>query len=130
MVSFYCDENVHVDVASLLIQAGHSARTTVEVGRIGAWDPDQLHYATDLDFVLITHNRRDFHTLHDAWMPWSPFWRESKPHSGILILDQGPLPPIIVAAIQTFLSDAQATLNGLTHDWFARDGGVWAQWRP
>jgi hypothetical protein len=129
MASFYCDEDVAILVASALRQAGHAVQTTVGERRIGAWDADQLRYAIDQGCIVITHNRRDFHTLHDAWIQWSPRWRIRLLHGGILILDQVPASPIITAAIQTFLTTAPPSLAGQTYDWFARDGGTWKQWR-
>ncbi len=62
MTLFYCDEDVRVEVAAFLIQTGHRAWTTVGERRLGAWDSDQLRYASDHGWTLITHNRRDFHT--------------------------------------------------------------------
>ncbi|MGI8857145.1 MAG: DUF5615 family PIN-like protein [Thermomicrobiales bacterium] len=129
MVSLYCDEDVNPKIAILLSHVGHSVRTTTDERRTGAWDPDQLAFATDQGSILITHNRRDFRTLHDAWMQWLPRWRERQPHSGILILDHGPLPVVIAEAIRAFLVTAPLSIAGQTHDWFARDGGTWKQWR-
>jgi len=120
---------VNIEVADLLHQAGHSVRTTTGERRVGAWDPDQLAFATDRGCILITHNRRDFRTLHDAWMQWSSRWQEQQRHGGMLILDQGPLPNIIAERILAFLATAPATLAGDTFDWFARAGGTWVQWR-
>ncbi len=68
MASLYFDEDVAVVAAVTLRQVGHTVRTTVGESRLRAWDPDQLRYATDQGCILITHNRRDFRTLHDAWM--------------------------------------------------------------
>jgi len=130
MASFYCDEDIRVEVADFLIQTGHRAWTTVGERRLGAWDSDQLRYASDYGWTLITHNRRDFHTLHDAWSQWSPFWREQRSHGGMLILDQGYPAQITIAAIQTLLTTPPLSLAGHTYDWFARGGGVWEQWRP
>lgn len=129
MASFYCDEDVRVEVADFLIQTGHRAWTTVGERRLGAWDSDQLRYASDHGWTLITHNRRDFHTLHDAWLQWSPFWREQQPHGGMLILDHGYPAGVTIEAIRVLLADVPATLHGFTYDWFARDGGTWEQWR-
>jgi hypothetical protein len=129
MAAFYCDENVDVVVATLLNKADHVASTTVGEGRIRAWDPDQLQYATDQGCILVTHNRRDFRTLHDAWMQWSPRWRERRPHGGMVILDQGYSATITVTAIQSLLTIMSGPVVGRTFDWFARDGGVWVQWR-
>jgi hypothetical protein len=126
MALFYCDEDVRVEVATLL---SHHAWTTAGERRLAAWDSDQLRYASDHGWTLITHNRRDFHTLHDAWLQMSPFWRDQRSHSGMLILDQGYPAHVTLAAIQTFLITASPSVAGQTHDWFARGGGVWVQWR-
>jgi hypothetical protein len=130
MAAFYCDENVDMVVAALLNEAGHVASTTVGDGRVRAWDPDHLRYATDQRCILVTHNRRDFRTLHDAWMQWSPRWREQQPHGGMVILDQGYPATVIVTAIQNLLATMSEPIAGRTFDWFARDGGAWTQWRP
>ena len=129
MASLYFDEDVAIAAAGILRNGGNVVRTTASERRISARDPDQLAYATDQGHIFVTHNRRDFHTLHDAWIQWSPRWHERQTHGGILILDHGPLPWVIAAAIQTFLTTAPATVGGLTFDWFARGGGVWEQWR-
>jgi hypothetical protein len=127
--SFYCDEDVPVGLAPLLIVAGYPTRTTRGVGRLTAWYADQLLFATEQGWTLITHNRKDFHTLHDAWLHWSPRWQDSRPHGGILTLDRGPGAAQIVAAIGNLPVTTNESLTGCTFDWFARGGGTWVQWR-
>lgn len=130
MPSFYCDEDVPIGLARLLSDAGYPTRTTRGVGRLAAWDADQLLFATEQGWTVITHNRKDFHTLHDAWTRWSPRWQDSRAHGGILTLDRGPSASQIVAAIGSLPATMNESLAGCTFDWFARDGGTWRQWRP
>lgn len=131
MAQFYLDEDFQVGVASLLERAGHSAITTPQASNLRAWDVEQLLFAVGAGRTLLTHNRRDFRTLHDAWTRWSPRWRQPEPHAGILILDQGHSLRAVhyVAAIHTFLDNAPESLANLTFDWFARTN-IWTPWRP
>ena len=132
MAQLYLDEDVPVAVAGLIAAAGHAAQTTVALGRLGRWDADQLAYATDRGWTIVTHNRRDYHALHEAWLTWSPRWREPRPHAGILTLDQGHrlAASDYASAIRALLAVDALTLANRTYDWFARGGGQWVQWRP
>lgn len=132
MGRFYLDENIPVGVAPLLAAAFHETVTTRSAGNLGTWDADQLSFATEQGLTLVTHDRRDYRTLHDAWIRWSPHWQEPRPHAGILILDKGQrlAAPDYTEAIVAFLSTAPPSLTNLAFDWFARDSGVWVQWRP
>ena len=132
MAQLYLDEDIPVAVAGLLAAAGHVAQTTVALGRLGRWDADQLAYASDRGWTLVTHNRRDYHALHEAWLPWSPRWREPHPHAGILTLDQGHrlAASDYASALRALLAADTRTLANRTYDWFARGGGQWVQWRP
>lgn len=132
MAQLYLDEDVPVAVAALLAAAGHPARTTVAAGRLGRWDAEQLLYAADQGWTLVTHNRRDYHALHEAWLTWSPRWQDPRPHAGILILDQGERLTAgdYAAALLALLGGEAPTLTNRAYDWFARSGGQWARWRP
>jgi hypothetical protein len=51
-------------------------------------DDAQLLQAVQLQRTLVTHNRRDFVMLHDAWIGWPAALSVQFPlHPGILILD-------------------------------------------
>lgn len=132
MAQFYLDEDVPVAVASLLSAAGHPARTTVATGRLGRWDADQLLYATDRGWTLVTHNRRDYRALHEGWLVWSSRWREPRLHAGILTLDKGErlAADDYAVAVLALLAADGLTLANRAYEWFARGGGQWAQWRP
>ena len=114
MANFYLDEDFPIAVAGLLTAAGHPTRTTVAAGRVGRWDAEQLLYATEQGWTIVTHNRRDFRALHEGWIVWSSRWREPRPHGGILTL---------------LAVDGLTLVNG-TFEWFARNGGEWVEWRP
>jgi hypothetical protein len=115
-----------------LSAAGHPTRTTVGVGRLGRWDAEQLLFASEQGWTLVTHNRRDYHALHEGWIVWSPRWREPLSHQGILTLDQGYRlrPSDYARALLTLLSSEGLLLANRTYDWFARNGGEWVAWRP
>lgn len=132
MARFYLDEDVPVAVASFLSGAGHPTRATVTVGRLGRWDADQLLYAADRGWTIVTHNRRDYRALHEGWLAWSPRWREPHPHAGILTLDKGHRLTAgdYASTILALLATGDLTLANRTYDWFAGSGGRWVQWRP
>jgi len=62
-VGLYLDEDVDVLVATLLRARGYESVTTVEAGRRGARDEEQLDYSTSQGLTLFTHNRIDFEEL-------------------------------------------------------------------
>jgi Domain of unknown function (DUF5615) len=132
MAFLYLDEDIPIEVASLLTSAGHPTRTTVAVGRVGRWDAEQLLYATEQGWTIVTHNRRDFRALHESWLVWSFLWREPRPHGGILTLDKGNrlVASDYVTAILTLLTVDSLALANTTFEWFARNGGEWIEWRP
>ncbi|MCB1257711.1 MAG: DUF5615 family PIN-like protein [Microthrixaceae bacterium] len=57
---FYLDNDVPVACRAVLINAGHKAWTTSEVGRSDATDEDQALYADLMDAILVTHDRGFF----------------------------------------------------------------------
>ena len=88
MARFYLDEDVSVPIADILQAAGHQAVAAIQMGWDGLKDPDQLLNAARRNWIVVTHNRRDFEMLHRAGLLWSTEWAVVRPHSGILILPQ------------------------------------------
>lgn len=78
-IEIYLDENVHVLIAKILCSHGFKAITTQEVRRKGASDPEQLEYANNQGYALITHNRVDFEELA------KDYFASGKKHCGIII---------------------------------------------
>ncbi len=71
---FALDENVSRDVALVLRAEDHKIESAVELGRLRLSDVQVLVRAAESDQVLVTHNRRDFVALHEAWMTWRARW--------------------------------------------------------
>ena len=82
MARLYADEDVPFSVVELLRQLGHDVVTTFEAGRANQSieDADQLAFATKLDGVILTRNRRDFIALH----------RRFTHHAGIISITDDP----------------------------------------
>src|SRR4051812_10884056 len=106
MAQFYADEDFPIGVSALLRAAGHDVLTTQQARRLRAWDADHLRFATDGGRTILTSNRKDFRTLHEAWLLWSRFWREPRSHAGILTFDQvggQANPSVYVTAVSEIL---------------------------
>jgi len=89
------DENVSERLADALRVLGHAVATTVELGRKGATDVDQLSFAARSRRVFVTYNAGHFEMLHEAWRTWSTDWSvaDRVHHAGILLVpDPGVLP--------------------------------------
>src|SRR3954462_12169382 len=78
----YLDECVDCELAPRLGQCGFVVTTAVAEGIVGATDPEQLAYATQLGWAILTHNRRHFPHEHHEYV------RQNRPHGGIIILPQ------------------------------------------
>jgi len=78
-VRLYLDHDVDVACAARLLRLGHDVLTTRAVGRTESLDEQQLVFATQEGRVFLTHNRRDFRSLHYQWT------EEGRRHSGIII---------------------------------------------
>lgn len=62
-IHVYLDEDVDVLVASSVRSRGFEATTTQEAWQLGRSDAEQLKYAADQGFSILTHNRVDFEVL-------------------------------------------------------------------
>jgi hypothetical protein len=84
----YLDNDVAFPLATLLRSRGHEVTTTLDLGRTQARDHLQLLIAAHNSWLFVTHNRRDFILLHDAWRLWSEYWQIAPRHGGIAIVPQ------------------------------------------
>ncbi len=75
----YLDEDVSVVVAAILRARGFRAITARAAGRLGRTDAEQLAFAAEARYALVTHNRADFELLHWTWL------ESGRAHAGILI---------------------------------------------
>jgi hypothetical protein len=78
----YLDECVDHNLLARLRLRDFQVTSALEQGRANTSDPDdaQLAFATARDWVLVSHNERDFRVLHQACR------REGRLHGGIIIL--------------------------------------------
>jgi predicted nuclease of predicted toxin-antitoxin system len=81
-IRLYLDENVHPFIADALRRRGWQATTTVEVGRRGATDADQLAFATEQGSTLMTYNVGHFARLHYELVA------RGETHAGIVLATQ------------------------------------------
>jgi urease accessory protein UreE len=88
LATLYLDEDVSHHIRPLLEATGHTIYTTYQQGRAETSDGDQLLYAAANAWTIISHNRRDFELLHDAWLRWTRAWSLGNRHLGILIISQ------------------------------------------
>lgn len=63
-IKVYLDEDVHTFIAPALRLRSWEALTTEEAGRRGANDLDQVTFATDHGYAILTYNSSDFPRLH------------------------------------------------------------------
>jgi len=78
----YLDQDVPVQLAGMLQAQGIDALTTLDAGRLGQGDPEQLETAVAHGRVIVTHNRTDFEELHAQYLS------EGRSHFGILVAQQ------------------------------------------
>ena len=67
---------------------GHRATTTRDIGAESEPDYLQLLRAAREDWILVTHNWKDFRLLHGAWIAWRQAWGAQASHAGVLVLTQ------------------------------------------
>lgn len=122
MADVYLDSDVGVELARALSDHGHTARLAATEGMRDAGDPAQLLHAAERGWVLISHNKKDFRDLHDAWLRWAGAWGALRNHAGILILEQVYPIASIAPGLSQFLHDHQSLQNQL-YEW--TQGGGW-----
>lgn len=71
---FVFDENVSRPVALALRAEGHDVEAAADVDRLRLSDVQVLVRAAESGQALVTHNKRDFAALHEAWMHWRARW--------------------------------------------------------
>jgi hypothetical protein len=86
-VRLYFDEDAEEDaVVGALRARDIDVLTTVEAGRFGADDADQLEFAVREGRAIYTFNVRHFSALHNEWLT------HSREHRGIVVLRHQRLP--------------------------------------
>jgi hypothetical protein len=125
MAAIYIDHDVAVNVARRLEALGHTATTARSLNLTGAPDGYHLLLASQSGWLLITHNRKDFELLHDAWLRWSKAWGASATHGGILVLPHGDS-EANAQRVNDFIA-GRSSLGNSYHEW---TNAGWTPWRP
>jgi hypothetical protein len=81
-IKLYLDEDVSVLIAAMLRSRGFLVATTVESGKLGSTNLEQLEFAARNGCTLVTHNRVDFERLAIE------FFESGMDHEGIIISGQ------------------------------------------
>ena len=81
-IKLYLDEDVHPLIAQALRLRGWTSLTTLEAGRQGSVDMEQLRFATASGHALLTYNVADFPRLHYE------LTRGGEHHAGIIVATQ------------------------------------------
>lgn len=81
-VKIYLDEDVHHLIAHALRLRGWQAVTTIDVGRQGTSDLEQVQFAADNGFAILSYNVTDFPRLH------AEITESNHHHAGIIVATQ------------------------------------------
>jgi len=98
------DEDLLID---LLRVAGHLVVSPRQSGTVGWHDADHLDYATQHDYVLITHNPQDFRDLHDVWHA------QRRQHGGIILIYRDNDPSRDMSAADVVRAVERLLVSGL-----------------
>jgi hypothetical protein len=100
MARFCSNENIALNLVLELRSLGHDVLTSSEAGNANQAVPDDqvLQFATGEGRVLLSHNRRHFHRLHN---------RATKRHGGIIICTFDPDSRALAARISAAAVEAK-----------------------
>lgn len=90
MADFYVDHDVAVQLGRELRALDHSATTARDLGQERATDGEQLLTAATRSWILVSHNKKDFRLLHNAWLTWRGAWSVRMEHAGVLVIPYAP----------------------------------------
>ena len=88
MARLFVDHNFSYRFASSSSLVRHDVLTARDADCEDQPDDAVLLWSVQTGRLLVTHNRKDFKLLHDAWLSWpAAFGIALPPHPGILVLD-------------------------------------------
>ena len=123
MAEFYTDHNVALSLVADLQTVGHTARAARDLGLAAVGDDEHLLRAAQEGWILVTHNQKHFHLLHNAWLRWTAAWQIAWRHSGILLVPHN-VPSRDLAQHIHLLVPSGSSLAGQLHQWHS---GYWLQ---
>jgi hypothetical protein len=125
MADLYADRDIGRGVSLGLRALGHTVLMTEELGLDTATDDVQFLAAQRYRRIMLTHNRKDFRLLHNAWRGWTTYWGITQRHAGIVVPLQGWQPEREIAVIDTLLRQIESFENEL-YTW-ERDVQAWVR---
>lgn len=94
-IKIYLDEDVNVLIARLVRAKNFTSVAVSEVGRRGRSDAEQLSYAVQNGYTILTHNRLDFEKLVQE------YYADNKSHYGIIIAVRRPVHEVAERLLNT-----------------------------
>ncbi len=109
-IELYLDENIDVLVAKILRARGFKALTTNDVGRKGSSDPEQLAYAVENGYAIVSMDRLDFEALVQD------YFHAGRNHFGIFLVGDSS-PQVLAQKLTDFLdfNTADEMLNQVVY---------------
>ena len=101
-IKTYLDEDVNVLVAEYIRLQNFKALTVTEANRRGKSDAEQLEFATQNGYAILTHNRVDYEKLA------TKYFENGQTHGGIIVAVRRPANDIAEKLLDT--------LNNFTAD--------------
>lgn len=101
-INVYLDEDVNILVAKFVRRRNFKALTVTEATRKGKSDAEQLEYATQNGYAILTHNRRDFEKLAQN------YFANGEIHGGIIIAVRRPSHQVaerLINILNDFMAD-------------------------
>lgn len=101
-IKVYLDEDVNVLIAELVRLQKIKSLTVDEAGRKGKTDAEQLKYAAQNGYAILTHNRIDYEALARN------YFEDDKTHRGIIIAVRRPIHEIaerLLKVLNDFTAD-------------------------
>ena len=101
----YLDEDVNVLIAKYVRLQNFNALTVTEAGKRGESDAEQLRFAADNGYAILTHNRVDFEKLARA------YFEKAQSHGGIVIAVRRPANEVaakLLNVLNAFTADEMA----------------------
>ena len=94
-IKVYLDEDVNVLIGELIRRKDFKSLTVSEAGRKGKSDAEQLDYAAQNGYAILTHNRVDFEELAQK------YFANDQTHHGIIIAVRRPIHEVAERLLNT-----------------------------
>ncbi len=103
--ALYLDEDVRVLLAEVLRNRGYDVTHTLEAGRTGKSDEEQLVYAVRRKTAILTHNIRDYAVLSKLYE------KQGKTHFGIIVSSQIPFNELLRRTLKLLSTTTKDSLK-------------------